>query len=488
MSSALAVRHGAGPDLIGSQRPRLFSVPHYARTSGPDAVELARIAGQPMDDWQSYILTEALGERANGTWAAFETCVIVPRQNGKGGIIEALVTAGLSLFDSELILYSSHEFKTSMETFRRVLNLVESTPSLAKRKTRVVRSTNELGIEFRGGQRLRFVARSSGSGRGFSGDCVILDEAYNLDDRAMDALLPTMSARPNPQLWYLSSAGMPTSVQLGRVRRRALAGDPNLAFFEWSIRARQLGDEVDDPHDDPAMWAQANPALGIRISLDYIARERAAMSAEGFARERLGVGTYPADDADGWEVVPHAAWEECADPGSTMVDPVAFSLDTTPDRSWTSIAAAGRRADELTHLEVVEHQPGTDWAAARAAELVSRWRPCAFAVDESGPAASLIPALERAGVEVVKLSGRDVAAGCGHLLDLVASRQVRHLRQTELSEALRGARKRDIGDKSWAWARRGIDVVISPLVAATQAAYAFETHSSGTQQFFGAWR
>ena len=39
-------------------------------------------------------------ERADGNWSAFEVGVNVPRQNGKGGIIEARELAGLFLLGS----------------------------------------------------------------------------------------------------------------------------------------------------------------------------------------------------------------------------------------------------------------------------------------------------------------------------------------------------------------------------------------------------
>src|SRR6185312_11020433 len=119
----------------------------------------------------------------------------------------------------------------------------------------------------------------------------------------MAALLPTLSARPNPQVWYTSTAGEPTSVQLGRVRERGIAGsDSSLAFFEWSV------DPDDYDPTDPRCWAQANPGLGIRISPEYVLAERAALSPEAFARERLGVGLYPTDLADAWQVISRQAW------------------------------------------------------------------------------------------------------------------------------------------------------------------------------------
>lgn len=289
--------------------------------------------------------------------------------------------------------------------------------------------------------------------------------------------------------------------------------DSRLAYFEWSVDeaahrdwVRRHFKDADDaepgePGDprDPANWAQANPAMGIRISPEFVASEMMAMggpTSETFARERLGVGTWPTPvGADGWAVVSRAAWDACADvnpepfdPAADLLGPVALSLDTTPDRSWTSIGAAGRRLDGFVHLQVVEHRPGTDWAPARAAELVERWNPCVFVVDKSGPAASLIPALVRAGVAVEEIGAAEVAAGCGHFLDLVGGGRARHLGQQEMSAALKGARRRVIGDeKQWAWARRGIDVVISPIVAVTQAAYGFEVHGESAQ-FFGAWR
>ena len=84
---------------------------------------------------------------------------------------------------------------------------------MRKRVKTVTRSHGDEGVELTTGQRLRFVARSRSSGRGFTGDCVILDEAFNLNAEDMAALLPTLAARPNPQVWYASSAGMATKAR-----------------------------------------------------------------------------------------------------------------------------------------------------------------------------------------------------------------------------------------------------------------------------------
>lgn len=469
-------------DLVGVQRPNIMTVPPFVSSAGRETVELAERAGLVLDPWQRFVLEQGLGERDDGRWASFEVAVVVSRQNGKGAIFEAAELAGLFLFGEELIIHTAHEFKTAQEAFRRVLALVTNADELRRRVARVRTSHGEEGIELLTGQRLRFLARSGGSGRGFSCDRLILDEAMILGDEPIAAILPTLSARPNPQILYGASAGIGApSVQLARLRKRALGGDdPSLAYFEWSAqlcheRCNRHCRRHDDPAD-PQTWAKANPALGIRITADFIARERLAMAATKFAIERLGVGDYPADGAS-WEVISEDAWSALADARSDVVDPVAIAVDTTPDRSATAIAIAGRRADDALHVEVIEHWPGTGWAVERVVELVEKWRPCAVVIDAAGPAGSLIADLETKGVDVVTPSAREVAQACGQLYDAVVdTKTLRHRDQVPLTTALAGASKRDLGG-AWAWARKGLSVDISPLVAVTLAAWGHTTRA-----------
>lgn len=300
--------------LLGDQRPRLWSVPTPELSEGDRLADLAAAAGLDLDDWQRWVLGQGLGRAADGKWSAFEVALIVARQNGKGAVLEALELAALFLddFGVDLILHSAHEFKTASEAFRRIQGRIENHPSLRRRVRQVYLQRGAESIELKNGKRLRFIARSGGSGRGFSADLVILDEAYELGDAAMAALLPTLSARPNPQIWYTSTAGNPSSSQLGLVRERGLRGDdPSLAFFEWSVDPDNY-----DPAD-PRCWAQANPGLGIRITSEYITKERAALPAPEFARERLSIGDYPADGG-AWETISADAWSACEVPGARL--------------------------------------------------------------------------------------------------------------------------------------------------------------------------
>lgn len=445
--------------LLGAQQPRVSNVPTYATSAGDEAVEFCTSIGLHLDPWQRNVLNGALGERADGKWTSFEVAALVPRQNGKGAILEARELAGLFLFEEQLILHSAHEFKTAQEAFRRVLFHVENNDALRKRVKRIRTSHGEEGIELTTGARLRFVARSTGSGRGFTGDTVILDEAYNLASEGMSALLPTLSARPNPQIWYTSSAGMETSVQLRRVRERGLSGTPGrLAYFEWSAPA-----DVD--LDDPAAWAQANPALGIRIDEDFVAAERAAMDDSGFSRERLGIWFDPSAQ----QVIDGRRWSALADPASQVRDPVVFAVDANPERTGAAIAVAGKRADDVGHVEVVKAGPGTGWLIDEIVRLDRKHSPVGWVLDPSSSAGSLLTALAEHGIEPMLLTAREMAQAAGGFYEaVVEAGSLRHLDQAVLNAALAGARWRNLADAR-AWDRRSSDVDISPLVAVTQA-------------------
>ena len=455
--------------------PRVRSVPDYSFTYGLEAGELAASAGLFLDPWQQAAVDDILAEGDDGKWLTFESGILVPRQNGKGSILEAIELADLFLFGAQLVIHTAHEFKTAQEAFRRVLFLVENTDSLRKKVARVRTSHGEEGIELKTGQRLRFLARSGGSGRGFSCDRLIYDEAYELPEETVAASLPTMAARPNPHVTYTSSAALDRSLTLRRVMARGRREDerqvdPGLAYIEYSA----------DPKadlDDEAEWVRANPATTTgRIKVGFVAKERAAMSDVTFGRERLGI----VDESKNATVIDLDAWTAAGDTLSQPFDPVAFAIDVSPDAAFSSIAVAGATPSGRVHVEVVDRRRGTGWVVDRIEELRDRWQPSSIVVDPIGPVGSLLPGFAVAGIEVTQLGMREHAQACGLFKSMVENRdgdgqpapQVVHKAQIGLTAALEAARKRNAGEAgAWLWNRRD-DTDISPLVAATLALFA----------------
>lgn len=455
--------------LTGVQTPTHQLVPPTTTSAGQEAVELAASAGLVLDPWEALVLEGALGERGDGSWAALEVGLVVPRQNGKGAILEARELAGLFLFGEDLILHSAHEFKTSSEAFRRLLSLVQGTPDLDRRVQRVRTSHGEEGLELLGGQRLRFVARSSGSGRGFTGDTVILDEAYHLPATAVSALLPTMAARRNPQLWYTSSAPLPRieSDALRRLCRRGRSrqGD-RLAYFEWCAASAE----------DPNGLARANPALGFRISEEFVDAERGAMGEVDFNRERLGIFPEVIEAAEP-AAIEEDIWQRCQDDNSTAVDPVVFGFEVSHDRAWSSIGVAGPSTSGGVHVEVVDRRPGTGWVIGRLVELRDRQKPSSIRCNSTGPAGALLAECERRRLKVESISAKELAQACESAYDDIGDRRWHHIDQPELNAAVTGAMRRPVGD-AWVFDRR-TQLDVTPLIAVAIAAFGLAPSKRG---------
>lgn len=403
-----------------------------------------------------------MGERADAQWAAFEVCLLCPRQNGKGAILEALELAGLFIFGERLIVHSAHKFDTAQEHFLRLQALIEGADDLRRQVAKILTANGKESIVLRSGARLKFVARSRGAARGFSGDRIVFDEAFALPAEVIGSMLPALSARPNPQVWYASSAPHADSAVLHALRRRALSADPGRLYFaEWAC------DPGVDVQDRDA-WARANPALGIRISEEFVENELATLAGLGdeFLRERLGVPS--AEDGTGG-VFPPGMWGALGDAKSKIVGPVRVAFDVTPDMAWTSFAAAGPTADGRWHVELVDRQPGTGWATSRGAELASRYGP--LVVDPRSPAAGLLGELVRLGVPCQQVATADVISACSMFERAVREGDLVHLGQSPLDAAVASAAVRPLGD-AWVWARARSQVDVSPLLAATLALWA----------------
>jgi hypothetical protein len=453
---------------VGSPAPLVELVPAARGSVGQDMVELAEGYDLLLDPWQQDVLEGAGGERADGKHAARDVGVVVPRQNGKDEILVARTLGGLLLLKEQLITYSAHQFDTSLEAFRRLLHFFENYEELSRRVKRISKSHGEEGIELLSGQRVRFRTRTAGGGRGFTGDCLFLNEAMILRESSMGALYFTLSARPNPQVWYTGSAVDQVvhehGIVLARVRERALRADTGLAYWEWAA-AGALEDV--DP-EDKTSWYAANPALGIRISEETVQAEMRAVDPKTFAVERLGVGDWPDTEQDDSDRITAEGWRACLDPGAKPAELQCVAFDVSPDRSGASIAAAAVAEDGKRFVQVLRHGAGTGWVPRALAEIVSRHDPDAVLVDERSPAAALITKVEQAGVELETVNGTEYAGACGAFFDSIAQETLLHGGEPELTAAARGAARRPLGD-AWAWSRKSSTVDISPLVAATLA-------------------
>lgn len=473
----------------GSQTPRLEHFPPFFTTAADDAVDLAGVAGLVMDPWQEHVLRGSLGERQDGRWTSFRVCLVVPRQNGKNAVLEARELAGLFLFGERLIMHTAHEYKTARESMMSMMARIRQAPDLLElvegfdvadfeddEGTRIsgMKTGNAPGITLKNGNRLAYAARSKGSGRGFTGDVVILDEAYALELDEMAALLPTMAARSmqgNPQVWFTSSAGRPDSTLLASLRKQGREKKVDrLAYFEWSA-------EPTLDSTDIAGWYQANPGLGVRISEEYVQDEFDTLAKETgtdeqFRRERLGIWR---DDVDGTGVVEMGKW---ADHLGSLVKPagtVVLGIDTSLDRQFTAVVAVGAGEDGIPQARVVRAEGGTGWMPGLVAKVCQEHpEVTAVVIDGKGSTAPLIPGIEDAfdkahiPVPIVTATYPDMAEACAQMFDLIHEGEMRHAGDAALDAAVRTARKRE-SEGAFVWSRKKGGAAVPPLVAMSLA-------------------
>lgn len=344
--------------------------------SWQDVSDLSARAGVVLDEWQDLILQAAMGERADATWAAKRVGVCIPRQNGKSQLLVARALAGALLFGERKIVVSAHQQDTSRETFGKLVELLEDDENdwLRSRldprfgRDGVMNALNREAVRFKvGGETalIQFKARTASGGRGFSADCLLLDEAQRLKRPAWVSINSTMSARDNPQVWLLGTPPTRDDYDGGMgevfesVRTAALEGESTaLAWAEWGAdpdsaeyAAAMRRPPVWTPEVEAACWA-ANPAWNTRINREVVQGEHESYTAEEFALDRLGV--WLSDVGGGTRAISAELWHalEGAPPeGGYPTYAVAFSKDGMR----MSLAGAFRTADdERTHVELID--------------------------------------------------------------------------------------------------------------------------------------
>jgi hypothetical protein len=398
----------------------------------------------------------------------------VPRQNGKNVVLEVIELCAAILFGDRLVTHSAQLLSTATEHFRFLKDRIEASDELLQHMPSTpnggfTTANGKEQIEFRNGARILFRARESKkSGRGPRPQRIVFDEALILEQHQIGSMAPGISAQVNPQILFASSPPYSTSAVVHGLRARALKPDgPDRLFYAaWN-------NPVGTSPDDRDAWYRVNPSLGYgRMTEISLNANRKLMSAGEYTREHIGVPEPPLGDNAVW---PPEVWAAVLDADVEPSGPIVVGVDATPvvpgQTQCGSVAVAGGGVVALVTDERGLRLPVVFGDLAAEAIRLARKFSCSVALDPSGPAASIVPELERAGVEVFEVAGRAMGAACGALHSAVTGGSVRVRRHADLNAAVSGARTLPKGDV-WVWARKDTSVDVSPLVAVTLAWWA----------------
>lgn len=414
--------------------------------------------------WQELVQVKSLRGGTRGSkWSAPTVCIVCTRQQGKSWILVGRMLFGLFQLPWErTIIFTAHLFATAREIFRDVLGIIDTHPELKARVARVTTGSGHEGIELKDGSRIRFLARSKDSVRGWQVDLVVCDEAYAMTEDEVAALRPTTTQAVNPQFIYASSAGMDSSDVLRNLRDKGIDGSPGLAYFEWSA-------EDDASNDDVDAIRQANPSLGLsNQSLDDVFSDLNDMETERYRRERLGIWSEL-----GGSAVPAAWWQSCRDPwpDGAQLSRVALGVDVTPELTAATISVAGFLEDGSLVGEVFQQGEGTGWVAPALREIVETRGRVPIFVESRGAAVSLEDDFKAHRVRVSTVPAGGYAQACVAFFKLIKDGVFRHKGERDLDRAAGFVAKSMKGDALFTWKRQDTSQNIAPFVSMTLAAH-----------------
>jgi phage terminase large subunit-like protein len=433
-------------------------------TLGAAASRIADLLGTPLMPWQRHVVDVALEvDPATNRFVYRDVVVTVPRQAGKTTLLLAIMVWRALHEPGCRIVYTAQDGQAARKKWRDdQVPALNKSPLVSAFDVRY--SNGDESIRWHNGSLHEVLSPTDRAGHGRQIDLAVVDEAFEFQDFRLDqGFSPAMITRTNPQMWIISTAGHADSTYLkakvdrGRdaVRDDLTSG---LAYFEWSA-------DPEAAPDDPATWRSCIPSLGHTVSEESIAAEQVSKEPAEFERAYLNRWTSQVMASK----IPHRSWEACVVDRSPGTDDAVFALDVSPDRSVSSIAVS-----DGAIFELADRRAGTEWVVSRCMQLWDQYRPVAFVVDAVGPASTLVPDLEAAGIRVEVTSHRQMAAACGRLYDAIVNRQVQHTDQPDMNAAVAAAATRKLGD-AWAWSRSASSVDISPLVAATLALWGATT-------------
>jgi len=297
---------GAERGLVWRPDAAQFRIGFYPRYLRHSKGEWAR---RPVDlePWQKFVIGSVFGwKRADGTRRFRSVYEEIARKNGKS---TKLAGVGLDMLvcDGEpgAEIYAAATRKEQARIiFDEAKRMVASSPALS---AALVRFKLNISVD---GTASKFEPLSSDDRTldGLNPHCVLVDELHKHKTRALlDVLDTALGARRQPLLWIITTAGddSPESVYAQendyatKVLEGTIEDDATFAFIATIDKG--------DRWDDPAVWAKANPNLGISVKFDDLERQAnkakkspAALSA--FMRLRLNVRTSSAERAIDMEV------------------------------------------------------------------------------------------------------------------------------------------------------------------------------------------
>lgn len=472
--------------------PRIGTPRHEERDSlGPFVQHVGSMMGLQFHEWQTHLSdvgcelvpreTKHEGQSAL-KFACIDVGALVGRQSGKSAWCVARIAAqcllpsypnvaemvGLPAFVPQHAAYTAQARMNAVDKWREHVAIMESCPAINEQIWNTIRSNGHECVHFKNGSTYKPITPNRQGARGFTLDLCIVDEALTHPGWLLAVLRPMLAQRNSAtgcigaQFVVISNAGDEDSEMLNRLQDLGIEsvqrGDGKRVWLEWSITAE------DDVFDE-SVWARTMPTLNQPngIEIEFLRGEAETLQEDQFAREYLCRRSVATRN----QIISTELWQELYRDDVHCSGDLTLGLDVRMDRMGASLVACGP-VDHYLPIEIVECRQGLEWILERTIEVARRWN-AVVVLDAGGPAANLIPSLDRGDVSIELLQSPQVTAAAASFYDACMTKRITHLNDHRLNDAVAGASRRAVGDR-WAFDRKGF-ADISPLVAASLATW-----------------
>ena len=451
---ALAERAPRAPHK-GKAKPRI-SPPRPLKVRGSEFETAAADMELELMPWQEYAGLYLNAVNADQNWLYPEVALLVARQNGKTTLLLPHILARMRM--GRRVLHTAQNREIPRETFELLADYVAGGNEVIP-KGGIRWANGQEVIKFRNGGRYTLVAPRHGV-RGHRADDVIQDEVREQhDDSLKRAMLPTLTASPNPQTVYLSNAGDDSSVVLNDLRRRKDENGP-LAYLEWSAAPERA-------LDDPVGWAEANPSLGHYLTMERLRQMRATQTSSAFETEHLCRWVATTRE----RLVDEYAWNLCA--VDTLPQPRRPFMGVAMDPSGTraSAAVAWQQDDGKVALRLVFDVTGSPIDTKRLGDDM-RTLAGKLGVREVGFDPLTDAELAKFFKKATPISGQKYANASARFVTAVSADMVRHTDAASVTDDLTWtARKPHDESGSYQAVRAKDDRPITASLAAIRAVW-----------------
>jgi phage terminase large subunit-like protein len=446
--------------VYGSPTPRIHTKLNDLPSRGLELIDLASDIGVELMPWQKFFLEHSHKVKPDGRWASPTSVCCVARQNGKSFLMQIRILGGLFLWNESLQIGSAHRLATSLEQFRQMVDIIESSEMLAKqvKKIRWAHGSEEILTN----HGTRFQVKAGGSAaRGASPKTIHLDELREMTDlESFASLRYSLMAAENPMIISYTNAGDASSVVLNSFRERALASiggvEDDIAYFEWSA-------PTDDIHLE-SNWLASNPAIGHKINIDNIKAvlndPPDVVQTEVLCRWVQTINS----------CVDSASWNACADESVDldMERQTWLAIDLSPDRRHSALVAAQKLGSETFIVKLLHTWTNDlqldDKAIANDLAAYARKYPIEYVLYSRKTSGAVAARLAPAGIAIYDMDASYPQA-CDEMLGAINSGRLKHRSQSELTAQMLSAVQLRRGDGGWVIGRRASSQAVCASVA-----------------------